>query len=206
MKNLARHRRLFNLYKEIGEKYPASEIVYSKTSALRREKFLIGLLGKSEGLTLDVGCAEGRYMPYIEDYVGFDISLPRLKNLEGRKAWAVAEYFPFKNGVFDRVFTSELLEHTWEREQILDECHRVLRKDGVLIMSTPHGANAFHIQKNWSMLGKYGVQFNPYVHGHFSEEYTRRILSNANFKIILLHKIMYKRKARFIVTESVKNG
>ena len=160
----------------------------------------------SSGLTLDAGCAEGRYKPYIEDYVGFDMSLPRLENLEGRKVWAVAEYFPFKSGVFSRILMSELLEHTWLRTQILRDCHRVLKKKGILIMSTPHGKNMFHIQKNWSYLGRYGVKFNPYVHGRFPVKYTRKILSNANFKIKLLHIITYKKKPRFIVTESVKNG
>ena len=206
MKDVERDRLLFEFYNEVGEKYPADEISYKNVDAQIREEFVIELLKKSSGLTLDVGCAEGHYKPYIEDYVGFDMSLPRLEKLEGRKAWAVAEYFPFKNCVFDRILMSEVLEHTWLREQILGDCHRVLKKDGVLIMSTPHGVNMFHIQKNWSYLGRYSVKFNPYVHGRFPEKYTRKILSDANFKIKLLHIITYKEKPRFIVTESVKHG
>ena len=201
-----RGRRLFEFYNEVGEKYPASRISYSEPASKRREKFIIELLKKSGGLTLDVGCAEGRYKPYIEDYVGFDISLPKLEKLKGRKAWAIAEYFPFKNGIFDRVIMLELLEHTWYRKQILGECYRVLRKNGILIMSTPYGVDAFLIQRNWASLEEHGVKFNPYVHGHFSEKYTRELLSSANFKIKLLHKITHKEKNRFLVTMSVKNG
>ena len=190
----------------MGEKYPATRISYSDLASKRREKFIVELLKKSGGLTLDVGCAEGRYKTHIEDYVGFDISILKLEKLKGRKAWAIAEYFPFKNGVFDRVIMLELLEHTWYRKQILGECHRVLRKNGTLIMSTPHGVNAFLIQKNWSILEEYGVKFNPYIHGHFSEKYTRELLSNANFEIKLLHKVIHKEKTKFLVTMSVKNG
>lgn len=206
MKDVERDRLLFEFYNEVGEKYPANEIAYKNVDAQLREQLVIQLLEESSGLTLDVGCAEGHYKPYIEDYVGFDISLPRLEKLEGRKTWAVAEHFPFKNGVFDRILMSELLEHTWQHKQVLGECHRVLRKGGRMIMSTPHGTNIFHIQKNWSYLERYDVTFNPYVHGRFPEEYTRKILSNANFKIKLLQIITYKEKPRFIVTESVKNG
>ena len=206
MRNPARYRRLFKFYNEAGEKSPASEIAYKWAPAKARERFLIALLEKSDVLTLDVGCGDGHYRPYIEDYVGLDISAPRLKMFEGRKAWALAEYLPFQDDVFDRVFMSEVLEHTWQRQRILNDCHRVLKKGGILIMSTPFGKDRYQIQSNWETLGKYGVGFSPYIHGQFSEKYTRRLLKRANLALLLLHKIEHNGNAVFIITVSVKDG
>lgn len=202
---LERDLKLFRFYNEVGEKYPSTEINYKSASALARKRFLCGLLqANSQALTLDIGCSDGLYKPYIPNYVGLDIALARLKKFTGRRVWAVAEFLPFKNGGFDRIFMTELLEHTWERKKILTDCHRVLKNKGILIISVPFGKRLFHIQTNWESLEKYGVAYSPYIHGHFTKKYTRNLMKQSKFRITLLKIVGSKGKNRFLVVKAKK--
>jgi SAM-dependent methyltransferase len=64
---------------------------------------------------------------------------------------------PFDDGTFDVVTSFETLEHLKERRSFLEELGRVLKNDGVLILSTPNAiysqptdgvpANPFHIHE-----------------------------------------------------------
>jgi SAM-dependent methyltransferase len=44
---------------------------------------------------------------------------------------------PFKNGTFDAVMCLEVLEHTTSPVKMIDEIGRVLKKEGVLILTVP---------------------------------------------------------------------
>lgn len=193
-KNLAKSARgvrLFQFYNEVGAKYPHSGVVYKGGAARIREGAIRALLSKGDrftdavtkrnSLTLDMGCGDGHYKRFILNFVGLDASLSRLKRFKGRRTWAVVEHVPFADEVFDRILLSEVLEHTWKRKQILDECYRVLKTGGHLILSAPFGKNPYCIKGDWSHLQKFGIEYCPYVHGHFSEAYTRQLLENSRF-------------------------
>ena len=45
--------------------------------------------------------------------------------------------FPFSDGEFDAVLTSEVLEHVFNPDEFLSEINRVLRDDGVLLLTVP---------------------------------------------------------------------
>lgn len=47
---------------------------------------------------------------------------------------------PFVDNTFDYVLSSEVIEHVTNPKQALHEMYRVLRKDGVLVISTPNKA------------------------------------------------------------------
>lgn len=202
--------KLFGFYNDVGRKYPASKLLYKAGAAKKRELFIKRLLvegtpkNKSSFLTLDVGCADGYYKKHILNYVGVDIARGYLMRFNGRRVWSEAQHLPFKDCVFRRVLLSEVLEHVWERKQVLDECYRVLQDKGTLIFSAPYGKNAFHIQKDWQMLGKYGVDYCPYVHGHFSPQYIRRLLGNSKFRVLWLKVLTHKGKRRYSVALAIK--
>lgn len=208
MSNVDRRRRLFKFYNECGEKYPASKNVYKSTLASARAKYLCTLL-KGEALTLDVGCGDGYFKPHIENHVGVDIAIGYLKSFKGKRVWAIAQNLPFKDNCFLRVFMSEVLEHIWERKMVLDECYRVLTDKGSLIMSVPFGSkesHAFLIQRNWVLLKKYGVEFSPYIHGHFTLEYTNKLLTKSGFQMIFHKKLLHKEKTRYLAVVAKKRG
>jgi SAM-dependent methyltransferase len=45
---------------------------------------------------------------------------------------------PFKAGTFDTVFWGDNIEHVFAPENILNEIHRILKKGGRVILSTPN--------------------------------------------------------------------
>ncbi len=51
---------------------------------------------------------------------------------------SVEEKLPFKSGTFDTVFWGDNIEHVFSPGDILQEIHRVLRKGGRVILSTPN--------------------------------------------------------------------
>ena len=89
-------------------------------------------------MNLDVGCGKGQYNFFIEDVVGVDVDLPRLKLFYGEKVLASANYLPFRYDRFERVGFFGLLECEgvdWQR--CFTEAIRVLKDRGILWMNQP---------------------------------------------------------------------
>jgi ubiquinone/menaquinone biosynthesis C-methylase UbiE len=53
----------------------------------------------------------------------------------------------------DIIFTSEVLEHVYNLTQVMNEFHRVLKDNGVIVMSTPN-FNHFKVKINHLLFGK----------------------------------------------------
>ncbi len=102
---------------------------------------------------LDIGCANGTYtMILAEGYAethAIDIEPQRLAAFDQRlEACAVgdriwvwemsAQAMTFPEGSFDTITAIEVLEHVPDLDRTLDECHRVLRPTGRLLITGPN--------------------------------------------------------------------
>jgi SAM-dependent methyltransferase len=61
----------------------------------------------------------------------------------------VLDDLPFKNGTFDLVTATQVLEHIEDVYSVLNAIHRVVKNDGVLIMSVP---NIAYLQRRIAFL------------------------------------------------------
>lgn len=99
------------------------------------------------GPVLDVGCGNGIYTQHLAKKAGSAVGVDHnLKNL----AWAKREFpqvafalsggetLPFADQSFEAVMLTEVLEHTRDDRQTLQEIARVTKPDGWLLLSTPH--------------------------------------------------------------------
>jgi SAM-dependent methyltransferase len=94
---------------------------------------------------LDVGCGVGTYVrrlrAFSRDVYGIDIAIPRLqegnRTLSGLLA-AVGEHLPFRDGWFDVVLLNEVIEHVQDDSRTLEECQRVLRSGGYIVIFAPN--------------------------------------------------------------------
>ena len=92
------------------------------------------------GRVLDVACGAG-YGTALLGAVGADLSLPTLraarKRYPARYVAADALRLPFARA-FDAVVSFETIEHVPDAASFVAECARVLRPEGVFIVSTPN--------------------------------------------------------------------
>ncbi len=97
--------------------------------------------------TLDAGAGSGRLSIRLSeagaDVTALDISPEMLailksKNPDIETVEGDLENMPFKDGTFDIVFSSLALVHLKKIEPFLDECYRVLKDDGKLILVNVH--------------------------------------------------------------------
>jgi SAM-dependent methyltransferase len=178
-------RGLFDMYNEIAEKYSESELVYSLSDGKQRESCIRGVLAGFKGRTLDLGCGDSHYAPYIQEYVGADAARASLLRSPDclSKAQSVAQCLPFASESFDNVMLSEVLEHIPEREAVLREVFRILKSNGKFLVSVPRGHNPDKLYSPHA-LTSYGIAHRRYLHGEFSEENLSSLLTSAGFREI----------------------
>lgn len=105
---------------------------------------------------LDYGCGVKPYRYVVEgvcrEYIGADIG----GNTNAEIQLQPGEPLPFEDESFDVVISSQVLEHVEEFDKYLNECNRVLRRGGLLFLST-HGTWQFHAApydfNRWTHLG-----------------------------------------------------
>lgn len=98
-----------------------------------------GRLGK----VLDAGAGSGE-MTRLLKRMGFEVKALDIKpEFEGCIRADLNKGLPFKAGGFDYAVCLEVAEHIENTRHLLREFHRVLKKGGVLLTSTPNIGNIF---------------------------------------------------------------
>jgi SAM-dependent methyltransferase len=103
-------------------------------AAIREE--VIGLNGD----ILDFGCGSKPYRELFEGkkYVGIDIAQSGHDHTDSQiDVWYNGHRLNFADASFDVVFSTEVLEHLFNYDEILPELRRVLRPNGKLFITTP---------------------------------------------------------------------
>ena len=93
-----------------------------------------------EGWTLDIGCGSSRIVQTLPRVVGMDLALRKLRWLRfpGRNLLqGDMNRLPFRDGAFDAVVNSEVIEHIPREHVRIEELVRVIRPGGALILGTP---------------------------------------------------------------------
>ena len=143
-----------------------------------------------KGRFLDVGCAEGYLVIAAQKRkkwycAGVDVQMHRMAR--GRLQYSdlplclgLADQLCFKEETFDIMTMTHLLEHTFDPLGTLLELFRVLRKEGVVVVTVPDVAHPIA-----RLMGKNWRRVNPPVHlWYFSLETLVRIVEKAAFKVI----------------------
>jgi len=99
---------------------------------------------------LDVGCGDGTvsrlFLEAGNHVSGVDI-VPEFvdraieKAIEAKTADVTKDGLPFSEGEMDVIYAGAFIEHLYDPEFFLRECHRVLTDTGILILSTPNIAS-----------------------------------------------------------------
>lgn len=115
---------------------------------------------KCKGKVLDIGCRKGfiqKYLPKSTEYYGVDF-IDYSKYVKNFTKIDVTKHkLPFKSESFDTIILGEVLEHVINEGLVLKECRRVLKKDGVLIVSVPN----YHINQCFTQIMHFDIKNHP---------------------------------------------
>jgi SAM-dependent methyltransferase len=101
---------------------------------------------QAHGRLLDVGCGqrpyESLFLPHVTEYLGIEHEATFGKTHASTSVKAPDLYYdgarlPFADGTFDTVLSVQVLEHTPEPGRLVHEMARVLKPDGLLILTAP---------------------------------------------------------------------
>ncbi|SVE40274.1 uncharacterized protein METZ01_LOCUS493128, partial [marine metagenome] len=139
------------------------------------------------GKILDIGCGRGLFLDVMrrggwstvgtelnEETASYAIKVYDLKILSGD---IIQHQLPAES--LNAININQVLEHLKNPHEVIEECHRLLRKGGVLIISVPDlRSPQFTIGKeNWFLLDL------PFHLFHFTEEGLSRLLQKNKFKV-----------------------
>jgi 2-polyprenyl-3-methyl-5-hydroxy-6-metoxy-1,4-benzoquinol methylase len=136
--------------------YDATRYAVNSRRLEERERTAISLLAPSvaddAGEFLDVGCGDGFFMRELDRELeltgrewrltGVDFSEYQLE-LAGRLPYSfrrcnLEDAIPFGDACFDVVFAGEIIEHLYNPDYLLEECRRVVKPGGHLVVTTPN--------------------------------------------------------------------
>ncbi len=127
---------------KLSEYYRSEESFGGESGAVEnRQSYVLNLINRLQGpLTLlDFGCGVGFFKKRLRqgiEYFGCDIGDAIMEDDCIRKI--VDDNIPFPDGRFDILYAGEVIEHLLDTDAFMREARRVLKKDGLLIITTPN--------------------------------------------------------------------
>jgi SAM-dependent methyltransferase len=131
---------------------------------------------KIDGRVLDFGCGTKPYESVFinaKSYLGVDIKVSGNKHKDKVDYFYDGKILPFPDNSFDSIVCFEVLEHVFNIDQVCSEMLRVLKPDGLLLITIPFAWEEHEIPYDFARYSSYGIM---------------HILKRNNFQIIELKK------------------
>lgn len=162
--------KLRNIYKN-EHFHPSCLSIFINPFYFIRRGLLRGITSYSqylEGAMLDFGCGCKPYKSLfnVSKYIGLDLedSGHNHKN-EQIDVYYDGRSIPFDNEYFDSIFSSEVLEHVFNIEIIIAELNRVLKPNGMLLVTVPFVWDEHEAPYDFCRYTSYGIKFLLEKHG-----------------------------------------
>lgn len=123
--------------------------------------------GLLEGKVLDYGCGDKPYESIIDcdEYIGVDVKV------SGHGMVPKADYFfesgrlPFDDMTFDNVISTEVFEHVYEIDDVLNEINHVMRVNDHIVITVPFCNPEHEIPYDFFRYTTYGMTKKLEDHG-----------------------------------------
>ncbi|MEM4390633.1 MAG: class I SAM-dependent methyltransferase [Candidatus Diapherotrites archaeon] len=176
------------------------------------------------GKILDVGFSVGELHTKLVNAFGknvYGIDIEVKKNSKNYKKASAEKKIPFKSNYFDSIFAGELIEHLHKPKNFVKEANRVLKKNGVIIITTPnrdslinrifHNYHAplhfslFNFQELKSLLEENGFKVVDYYCQPYTEENSYGSKNKWSFAFRkILHYFLPKSLQEEMIVKSIK--
>lgn len=168
-----------------------------------REKRIMQLIEENvkNKSILDVGCSEGYFGSKLKKkgakVIGVDISKSAIKIAkqvlnEVRLVDLNDGKLPFQDRTFDIIVASEVIEHLIQPQKILNELARVVKKEGMVIITTPnfmYWGNRRKFLRGDFRYTKSGMFDESHIH-FYTYKTLKEDLKKAGFAIILENHVL----------------
>jgi ubiquinone/menaquinone biosynthesis C-methylase UbiE len=127
----------------------------SVVSVFVRRLFTRDLARHFHGQVLDVGCGIGEFLGFYKASTGVDpnpLLVSECRQRGHQVSIGVAESLPFASQSFDGVLISNVLEHLDHPAAAVSEGARVLRTEGVMVITVPMEAGFRHDATHVTMI------------------------------------------------------
>jgi SAM-dependent methyltransferase len=153
----------------------------------QRDKLAILPPGKKGGRLLDIGCGAGYFVREARGagYEAEGVEFSAEAAAYGRREWNLpitvgnAQDVGYADASFDVITLWQVLEHLPRPAAMLSTVHRLLRKDGVLVLTVPNFASpqARLFKARW-----YHLEVPRHLY-HFDPPSLRRLLDRQGFRV-----------------------
>lgn len=160
-------KKLKNIYRDEFF-HPTPLSIFVNPAYFARKGLLHGVKEYShymKGVMLDFGCGHKPYERYfkVDKYIGLDIEESGHNHNNSREDSQIDVFYdgktiPFDNEYFDSVFTSQVLEHVFNIEDILIEINRVMKPKGVIILTLPFVWPEHEIPYDFARYTSFGIK------------------------------------------------
>lgn len=146
------------------------------------------------GKVLDVGCGNKPYarLYSAQEYVGLEIDSPSNRKDKLADQYYDGKVFPFMNETFDSVVSNQVFEHVSDADQFLSEISRVLREDGMLLMTVPFVWDEHEQPHDYVRYSSFGIRAILMRHG-FEVIELRKSVDDIRIIFQLLNAFIYKK-------------
>ena len=146
---------------------------------------------KENDLTLDAGCGGGFFTYEIAKMckcIGIDWNISKNLFYVMRKLSSVSymksdvQKMPFKDDTFDKILLSSVLQMVEDDWALLKECRRVLKDDGILVLSVP--LEYIYIKKLNELKDELSEMFGSRGKGFYGYDEIIKLFQREGFKIM----------------------
>ena len=149
---------------------------------------------KATGNLLDVGCANGEFLFLAKKYgfnaygVEANTYTANIATSNGLNVFnGTLEEAKFKDNYFSVIYLGDIIEHVVDPVSLLRECKRILKKEGIIIISTPN-IDCFWVKATQFVCYWFKLPWSvllPYYHLYlFSEANLKKCMHKLNFEIL----------------------
>ena len=154
------------------------------------ERFSLFVTGK----TLDVGCGSKPYQKLfnVSEYIGLEIDSEHNRKNKKADYFYQGDNFPFTDEEFDSVISNQVLEHIFNTDIFFSEINRVLKPQGVLLITVPFVWDEHEQPDDYARYSSFGLKYLLEKHGFKILEY-RKSMNDVRIIFQLINAYLYKK-------------
>jgi SAM-dependent methyltransferase len=129
-----------------------------------------------DGWLLDFGCGSKPYRSLftVAQYTGLDFENPGHPHVnEQIDVFYDGRRIPFNDETFDSIFSSEVIEHVFNLNEVLVELNRVLKTGGKILITCPFAISEHEVPNDFARYSSFGL---------------RHLLEKNGFEVVQLEK------------------